>query len=173
MSKLSFVFAASMLTLPLLGCTEPGNSQTGPLTVSKNVKLTATGMRTPAVSVTPVKLTFPDSRSYSAVPYSFQPESCSLISSHFTAEVPIPSQVNLPAYGPNTPPLRVLCDSENFTFDKSFKRVNLTQQAIATASVAHVLIGYGLIGAAVTASAGSQRDTSQDTYGYPLKIELQ
>ncbi len=171
MSK--FSLAAAMLALPLLGCGETGTGQTGPLTVSNNVKLTASGIRTAAVSVTPVKLTFPDSRSYSAVPPAFQPESCTLTSPHFTAEVPIPSTVNLPAYGPNTPPLHVFCQSDQFTFDKNFKRVNLTQQAIATASVAHVLIGYGLVGAAVTASAGSQRDTSQDTYGYPLKINLQ
>jgi hypothetical protein len=166
------LFAAATLVLPLLACSETAPKQSRPLTVSPNVEMTDSGKRTPAVTVTPVKISFPDSRSYSAVPTAFQPDTCTLTSPYFTAEVEIPSTVNLPAYGPSTPPLHVFCHTKNYTFDKSFKRVNLTQQAIAAASVAHVLVGYGLVGAAVTASVGSQRDTSQDVYGYPLKIDL-
>lgn len=107
------------------------------------------------------------------MPPAFQPDSCTVSSTYFTAEVDLPAQVNLPAYGADTPPLRVVCQSPDFSFDKSFKRVNLTRQAATSAAVGHMLIGYGLIGAAVTANAASQRDTSLDVYGYPLKIELQ
>lgn len=172
MPKIQFV-AAVLMSLPLLACSNSGTVHDGPLEVSRNVELTASGAKQTTVTVTPVKITFPDSRSYSAVPPAFQPDTCTFTSEYFTAEVAVPSTVNLPAYGQNTPPLHVFCQSDQYTFDKSFNRVNLTKQAIAAASVAHVLVGYGLVGAAVTASAGSQRDTSKDTYGYPLKIELQ
>lgn len=169
-----FSIAPLTLLLALAACTEP--SPAGghkALTLSDTVQLTAAGASPAPDKITPVRITFPDSRSYSAVPPAFHPKTCELSSSHFTAVVTIPGQVNLPSYGAGTPPMRVRCVSDQFAFDETVKPVNLTQQAYSTAAAAHVLVGYGLVGAAVTASQASQRHKSQDVYGYPLKIELQ
>ena len=160
------------LAFVLTGCSDTVSSPSKPLSLSKEVVLNVQGKKTPTVAVTPVKFSFPDDRSYSAIPLPYQPKSCRLVSTHFSAEIAIPSQVNLPAYGKNTPPMQVLCQSDHYTFDETIKPVNLTQQAANTAAAAHFLIGYGLVGAIATSSAASQRDKSQDLFGYPLKIEL-
>lgn len=174
MNKPLLPLFALALTSTLAGCTEPASpGAQAALTLSNSVQLSAAGKATTPEKITPVRITFPDSRSYSAVPPAFHPKTCQLSSSHFTAEVKIPGEVNLPSYGTKTPPMRVRCTSEQFEFDETIKPVNLTQQAYSAAAAAHVLVGYGLVGAAVTASQASQRDKSQDIYGYPLKIELQ
>lgn len=174
MNKPLLSLSALALMTTLAACNEPATpvGHTA-LSLSDTVQLSAAGKTPAPETITPVRITFPDSRSYSAVPAAFHPKTCQLSSSHFTAEVQVPSEVNLPSYGTKTPPMRVRCTSDQFEFDETIKPVNLTQQAYSAAAAAHILVGAGLIGAAVTASQASQRDKSQDVYGYPLKIELQ
>lgn len=167
--------AAAALLLALAGCTDTASIQTpdnAPHEISQQVTLTAEGQQEAVVAVTPVSFKFHEERSYSAVPAAFQPKECTLTSKHFSAQVPVPSTVHLPAYGPDTPPMNVRCQSDQFKFDKTISAVNLTQRAVNAAAAAHVLIGFGLVGAAVTAGQASARDKSKDLFGYPAQIML-
>ncbi|MGR3762022.1 hypothetical protein ACUXV3_18140 [Roseobacteraceae bacterium NS-SX3] len=166
---------AAALLLALAGCTDTASLQTpgnAPHEVSQQVTLTAEGQQKTVIAVTPVSIKFHEARSYSAVPAAFQPKECTLTSTYFSAQVPVPSTVHLPAYGPDTPPMKVRCQSDQFKFDETIKAVNLTQRAVNAAAAAHVLVGFGLVGAAVTAGQASARDKSKDLYGYPTPIML-
>ncbi|MCE8510815.1 hypothetical protein KBY28_20380, partial [Ruegeria pomeroyi] len=88
MNKPLLPLFALALTSTLAGCTEPASpGAQAALTLSNSVQLSAAGKTTAPEKITPVRITFPDSRSYAAVPPAFQPKTCQLSSSHFTAEV--------------------------------------------------------------------------------------
>lgn len=101
---------------------------------------------------------------------------CTIESSTFTAKVTIPKKMVLPSYGKATPPMKVSCvrdtDKTGKPSVKTVKPVNLTAQAYSAAAAGHVLIGFGLVGAAVTGATAANRDKSQDVWGYPTNVDI-
>lgn len=166
---------SSLVTLTafaLSGCSFPSTENPQNLSVSKELQFKAAAQGKSPVAVTQTIIAFPDERSYSATPPAFQPKECTLSSAYFDATVALPARVNLPSYGPQTPAMTVRCTSDKFEFDETFDVVNITQQSANAATAAHLVVGFGLVGAAATSAAASQRDKTTDVFGYPLKIEL-
>lgn len=172
MNKIALSLMATGTALVLSGCSFPSTDSAQPISVSDEIQLKPAARGKTPVAVTQTLISFPDERSYSATPPAFQPKECDLSSAYFDATVSLPARVNLPSYGPETPAMTVRCVSDQFEYDKTFKVVNITQQSANAATVAHMVVGFGLVGAVATSTAASQRDKSADLFGYPLKIEL-
>ncbi len=139
---------------------------------STEVRLTAAGKKQTPVNVLPVTVKYVYDNSYTASPASSQPKDCVASSPYFQAAFTAPAKLNLPSYGETTPPMTITCTSERDQVAKTVTVVNLTQQATQAAAAGHMLFGFGLLGAAITAGQASARDKSQDVWGYPNLVKL-
>ncbi|MDE4173335.1 hypothetical protein PXK01_04155 [Phaeobacter sp. PT47_59] len=139
---------------------------------STEIQLTKAGKKQTPVNVLPVTIKYVHDNSYSASPVSTRPKDCIASSPYFKAAFTAPAQLNLPSYGEETPPMTVTCSSERDEVAKTVSVVNLTQQAVQAAAAGHMLFGFGLLGAAITAGHASARDKSKDVWGYPNLVKL-
>ncbi len=170
------VLVAALAAFGLSGCGENGGEAKryqAPkkiVPMSSEVELTAKGKAMPQVAVIPTRIKF-DQNDFSLSSNASHAE-CVMQNELFTARFKASKTINLPSFGKATPPMSVSCDVGGRHLGRTVEMVNLTKQAYQTEAASHMLIGFGLIGAAVSAGSASSRDQSKDLYGYPMQIEL-
>ncbi|SLN54119.1 hypothetical protein TRL7639_02830 [Falsiruegeria litorea R37] len=98
---------------------------------------------------------------------------CTLNSVAFTAEIELPEKLTLPTYGQTSPDLTLTCTANGKTLKKTIEPVNWTAEAYRNQAAGHMLIGFGLVGVAATGAAASNRDKSNDLWGYPQVVNLE
>ena len=98
---------------------------------------------------------------------------CTLETVLWTATVTTPARLAVPSYGAAGPELTVTCRKDGRETSATRRNRNLTELAYANRAAGHMVIGFGLVGAAVTAGQASGRDKAQDVWGYePISIPL-
>lgn len=167
---------AVMAVLSLVACDEAAREahktryqQTNDVQASEGLVFSSKGKAMTPIGAFPVRVKLAQSGPYQT---STIPAVCTLESVAFTAKVRMGSQIKLPSYGRKTPPMKVSCDLEGKVASAEVTAVNLTQIAYQAEAAGHVMFGFGLLGAAITAGQASERDKSKDIYGYPSQIEV-
>lgn len=99
---------------------------------------------------------------------------CKLESTAFTMTVETNTEFSVPSFGRQTPPMTVTCDMKDGHPLKPqvVQPINLTRLGYQELATAHILVGFGLLGAAVTASLSNDRDKSADVFGYPQQVKF-
>jgi hypothetical protein len=141
------------------------------LPVSKNISLTAAGKKLPLETGTTTRIGFANTDLNDPNPPMTEAD-CRLKSVAFTGSIKAPAKLNLPSFGRATPPLTITCTDGDDTVTKTVEVANLTQIKAQQDAAGQMLWGGGLLGAAVLAGMSSERDKSQDNYGYPPQIML-
>ena len=138
--------------------------------LSDSVVLTKKGkaMKQQAVLPTSLKL---DGRSFGQTGSAGKSD-CELKSATSTATAKTGSTIYLPSYGRQTPPMTVTCTSGGKTKSKTVNAVNRTTEAFQSQAAMHMLVGFGLVGAMITAGQADARDKALDIYGYPSQIHV-
>lgn len=139
--------------------------------LSKEVELTQLGKSMEGMRALPTEFVISSGEFNEANPPA-KNLPCAIESQTFTASFTAPGTLNLPTYGSATPEISIVCVDGSREIKETAKSVNLTQLAYTGESVAHVVIGFGLIGAAATQAQASQRDKSKDIYGYNPQIVI-
>jgi hypothetical protein len=138
--------------------------------ISEAVMLTSKGKKMNQIAAFPVRIDI--DRNDSSLGPNASKSTCDLKSETFNAKIKLGDKVNLPSYGRQTPPMTVTCELNGKTLSKTVKAVNLTERSYQNEATGHMLIGFGLLGAMVTAGQASNRDKSKDIFGYPQQIEM-
>ncbi|WP_164659723.1 hypothetical protein [Tropicibacter sp. Alg240-R139] len=164
------VVAAVILSLS--GCSVPqsgGIDGDGP---SSDVTLTADGTARQPIAFLPTEIKL-SSGELDDAEAKRKKATCTLASSAFTAQAKIPARLSLPTYGKSTPEMTITCDVDGDTVTQTAKPVNLTVQAYQAQAAGHMLIGFGLVGAAISGTQSANRDKSKDVWGYSNVIQVQ
>ncbi len=160
--------------LAITACTEQGQNarqqSANGTAVSAAVSLTAQGKKLTQIGAYPSKT---DLRLGTPNFVQDKKGTCLYESAAFTAQSRFGKAINLPSFGRASPDLTVTCEIEGKSYSQTVSAVNLTQLAYQSQAAGHVLFGFGIVGAAVTAGKASGRDKTKDIYGYPTIVTFQ
>ncbi|MDQ2091889.1 hypothetical protein [Marimonas arenosa] len=160
----------------LAGCQETGNGATryqaarAADNVSDKVVFSTKGKAMTPVAVLPTRIAF-QLNDFNVSTYASSAP-CTMETEFFTVALKAGEIVNLPSYGRQSPPMTVRCKAGPRDLKRVVEPVNLTQQAYQAEAAGHMLVGFGLVGAAISAGSASSRDKSKDVYGYPQQIKM-
>ena len=160
--------------IAITACTDQGQNarkqEANGAMVSPEVKLTAQGKKLTQIGAYPSKTEIRQGTPNFA---HGRKGNCLYESAAFTAQSKFGKAITLPSFGQASPDLTVTCEVDGKSYTKPVSAVNLTKQAYQSQAAGHVVFGFGVIGAAVTAGKASGRDKSKDIYGYPTIVIFQ
>ncbi|MCB1332905.1 MAG: hypothetical protein KDK26_04460 [Roseivivax sp.] len=156
---------AVLVLAGLTGCVaitpEEGPFAGGPELVDDTIKLTAKGQAMPVVAAVQTRV-----RGGTMGPGGFVPDRnavCELKAETFTVLTHAPTYLRLPSYGPQTPPVAVLCTLGARRGERTVAASLLRPASDGGGSAARGFIGPG----AVAVVIAPQQRTEVDIWGYP------
>ncbi|SPJ28190.1 hypothetical protein [Ruegeria mediterranea] len=172
MNNLISLPVTAALVLSIGGCSVPQTGGIGGGGPSSGLTMTAEGKTKEPLAFLPTEIKL-SSGELNDTEANRKSANCALASSAFTAQTKIPAKLSLPSYGKSTPEMTITCDIDGDTVTQKVKPVNLTVQAYQAQAAGHMLVGFGLVGAAVSGAQSANRDKSKDVWGYSNVIQIQ